>query len=255
MIDTHSHLNDPQFADDVPEVIARANAAGVDKIVVCGYDIQSSRDAVSLAAQYDCVYATIGVHPHDSKSYSSEIENELAELSEHKKVIAIGEIGLDFHYDLSPRPDQFAALEAQIKLASRVGLPIVIHSRESNVESLKVLREQLENIIACVYHCFSGEDEFAEEIKDMGFYIGIDGPVTYKASKKLRRIIESYPLDRILLETDCPYLSPNPYRGKRNEPAYVQYVAEEVARVKELTTQEIVDITTENAKRLFPRLE
>lgn len=256
MIDTHSHLNDEQFKpDEIPDIISRAKDAGVERIVVCGYDMESSRNAVNMAAQYENIYATVGVHPHDSKDYDDESEHELLELSRNKKVIAIGEIGLDFHYNFSPTADQFAAFDAQIKLASRVGLPIVIHSRESNAESLQVLKENAENIVACVYHCFSGDEEFAAEILDMGFYIGIDGPVTYKASAKLRRVISMYPIDKILLETDCPYLSPIPYRGKRNEPAYVKYIAEEVSRVKGMTVEELAEITSRNAETLFPKLK
>ena len=255
MIDTHAHLNDSKYdAAELPELIARANDAGIDRIVVCGYDIQSSRDAVDLAAKYENIYATVGVHPHDSKSYNDETAREILELSQNSKVIAIGEIGLDFHYDFSPRPQQFAAFEAQIELASRVGLPIVVHSRESNPESLQVLKRHAKNLVGGVYHCFSGDEQFASEVFDIGFYIGIDGPVTYKASEKLRRVVEMYPIDKILLETDCPYLSPIPRRGKRNEPSYLQYVADEVARVKGVELEELGKITTRNAKTLFPKL-
>ena len=251
LIDTHAHLNDAKFEHDLDDVIARAKDANVGRIIVCGYDLESSRSAVNLAVRYKEVFATVGIHPHDAKSYSNEAEKELVELSRNEKVLAIGEIGLDFHYDFSPRPDQFAAFKAQIELAGELKLPIVVHSRESNPEVLQVLEASIENIVGCVFHCFSGDESFARKILELGFYIGVDGPVTYKASEKLRRVVEITPLDRLLLETDCPYLTPTPYRGKRNEPAYVSYVAEEAARVKNLSVEEIAAATSENAARLF----
>ena len=251
LIDTHAHLNDPKFAEDVDEVIARAAEAGVGRIIVPGYDIESSRAAVDLADRCECVYATVGIHPHDAKNYNDEIEQALAELSHGSKVLAIGEIGLDFHYDLSPRAQQGAAFEAQIDLAWRLEFPIVVHSRESNPEVMDVLKSRSGKIVGGVFHCFSGELEFAQEVLDLGFYIGLDGPLTYKASEKLRRVVEMCPLDRLLVETDCPYLSPIPYRGKRNEPAYVTYVADEVARVKGITIEEVAEATSANAGRLF----
>lgn len=251
LIDTHAHLNDSKFASDIDEVVARANAAGVDKIIVCGYDVESSQAAVELAGRFDCVFATVGVHPHDAKSYDSTTEAAIVELSGAEKVLAIGEIGLDYHYDFSPRDQQRAAFEAQIELACGLKMPIVVHSRESNDEALEVLARHAGNITACVFHCFSGDEDFARRVLDMGFYIGVDGPVTYKASEKLRRVIELCPMDRVLVETDCPYLTPIPYRGKRNEPAYVRYVAEEVARVKGIAIEEVAEATSRNAARCF----
>ena len=254
LIDTHAHLNDPKFSSDIDEVVARANAAGVAKIIVCGYDMQSSRDAIALAERFECVYATVGVHPHDAKSYDSEIEKTLIELARHEKVVAIGEIGLDYHYDFSPREQQVAAFRAQIDLATRLELPMVIHSRESNDEALQVLTEAVGNRFSGVFHCFSGDEEFARRVLEAGCYIGVDGPLTYKASEKLRRIVALCPMDTLLIETDCPYLTPVPHRGSRNEPAYVRYVAEEAARVKNVTFQELAEATSRNANRLFRRL-
>ena len=250
-VDTHAHLNDPKFASDIDEVVARANAQDVDRMIVCGYDLESSQAAVDLARRFDCIYATVGVHPHDAKNYNSTTEAAIAELSNSEKVLAIGEIGLDFHYDFSPRDQQAAAFEAQIELAWKLQLPIVVHSRESNDQALEVLSSQADKIIACVFHCFSGEEEFARKVLNLGFYIGVDGPITYKASDKLRRIISQCPLDRLLIETDCPYLTPVPFRGKRNEPAYVKYVAEEIARVKGLTSGEVAEATSRNAADFF----
>jgi len=254
MIDTHSHLNDPKFESDLDEVVSRARDAGVDRIVVCGYDLPSSRAAVDIAARFDGVFATVGIHPHDAKSFSREALGEIEELSRAPKVIAIGETGLDFHYDFSPRPAQIEAFEAHIELAERVGLPVVIHSRESNDQALEVIASSAANIAGCVFHCFSGDEEFARRVLDAGFYIGIDGPITFRASEGLRRVVEITPTDRLLIETDCPYLAPVPHRGKRNEPGYLIHIAEEVARIKGLAVEDIGRITAENARRLFAGL-
>lgn len=251
LTDTHAHLNDPKFANDLEETIKRAQAAGVGRIVVPGYDITSSKAAVEIAARFECVYATVGIHPHDSKHCDDEALAALAELAGSPKVVAIGEIGLDFHYDFSPRPKQFDAFRAQIDLAGTLRLPIVVHSRESNPEVMQVLKENVKKVHKGVFHCFSGDEVFAYEVLDAGLFIGVDGPVTYKASEKLRRVIAMCPMDRLLLETDCPYLSPLPYRGKRNEPAYLSYVAEEVARVKGVSVEELAAQTSKTAQDFF----
>ena len=251
LVDTHAHLNDPKFAADVDAVVERADAAGVDAIIVCGYDLESSRAAVELAGRFAGVYATVGVHPHDAKTYGGSAERAIEELSGAPKVLAIGEIGLDFHYDLSPRCAQIAAFESQTDLAAKLGLPIVVHSRESDAEALEVLKGRAGNINGCVFHCFSGDADFARAVLGMGFYIGVDGPITYKTSEKLRGAVEVCPLDRLLVETDCPYLTPVPHRGKRNEPAYVRYVADAAARAKGVTFDELAEATSANARRLF----
>lgn len=251
LIDTHAHLNDPKFAEDMDEVVARANDAGVEQIIVCGYDLQSSRDAIALADRFGCVYATVGVHPHDAKTYAAAVEEALEEMSAHEKVLAIGEIGLDYHYNFSPREQQLKAFRAQIDLAERLGMPIVVHSRESNDEALEVLTSGAGNTPAGVFHCFSGDEAFAQRVIEAGFYIGVDGPLTYPASEKLRRVVQMCPIDRLLVETDCPYLTPVPHRGKRNEPAYVRFVAEAASMLKGVTLEELADATTRNAEQLF----
>ena len=255
LIDTHTHLNDVKFVDDLDEVIQRASDAGVERMIVCGYDLQSSESAVQLANAYESVFATVGIHPHDAKSYDEHAENILKKLAADRKALAIGEIGLDFHYNFSPREKQFAAFEAQIQLAKKLGLPIVVHSRESNPEALEILKSRSRDIVGCVFHCFSGDADFAREVLEMGFYIGIDGPITYKASQKLRDVVAMCPLDRLLIETDCPYLTPVPHRGKRNEPAYVVYVAEQIAAIKGSTLEVLAQTTTDNAKKLFAARE
>lgn len=251
LIDTHSHLNDERFSGDLDEVISRANAAGVARIVVCGYDLPSSRAAVEMAARYDCVFATVGVHPHDAKSYDTAVRDELEELSRRPKVLAIGEIGLDFHYCFSPKESQVSAFRSQIALAGEVGLPIIVHSRESDPEALQVLGESAANVVGGVFHCFSGDMRSMRDVLEMGLYIGVDGPVTFKRAEALREIVEACPVERLLVETDSPYLAPVPFRGKRNEPAYVVYVAEVVAAIKGMTLRELAEATSENAGRLF----
>ncbi len=215
LIDTHAHLNDDKFSSDLEAVVKRAEECGVYRIIVCGYNLASSRNAVKIASQFDSVYATVGIHPHDAKTYNSEAEEELLELAGRDKVLAIGEIGLDFHYNFSNPSDQIRAFESQIELAGKIGLPVVVHSREARDESLAVLKGQSEKILGCVFHCFSGDEDFARHVLDMGYYIGVDGPVTYKGAEKLRAVVSMCPLDRLLIETDCPYLAPMPFRGKR----------------------------------------
>ena len=253
MIDTHTHLNDRKFDADLGEVLYRALTDGVERMVVCGYDMPSSRRAVEIAEQYESVYATVGVHPHDAKTFSEEHLRELRELSGAGKVIAIGEIGLDYHYDFSPRADQMAAFEKQVGFAREVGLPVVVHSREAHAETVAVMKAA-EVVQGCVFHCFSGDTGDAREVLDMGFYIGVDGPVTYSKSDKLREVVRACPSDRLLIETDCPYLTPAPYRGKRNEPAYVRFVCDEIARIRGMTARELDEITSANARRLFRRM-
>ncbi len=251
LIDTHTHLNDKAFSHDLDQVIARAEAAQVTGLVVCGYDVDSSRLAVEMAGRFQCVRATVGVHPHDARTYGPEAELRIVELSRAPGVIAIGEIGLDFHYDFSSRSDQYAAFEAQVNLANRVGLPLVIHSRESEREVMQVLRGHAANTRGGVFHCFSGDERTAVETLDMGYYLGIDGPITYKNAEKLRGVARMCPVDRLLVETDCPYLSPVPHRGRRNEPAYVRLVAQATAEIKGLSLEEVSEATTANARALF----
>jgi TatD DNase family protein len=253
MIDTHTHLNDHKFDADLDEVVSRAEAAGVERIVVCGSDMPSSRRAVEIAGRYASVYATVGVHPHDAKSFHEGDLRELRELSSTDKVIAIGEIGLDFHYDFSPRPDQIAAFETQLQLAREVRLPVVVHSREAHAETVAVMKAA-GAIEGCVFHCFSGDVRDAGEVLEMGFYIGVDGPVTFKSREDVREVVRACPADRLLIETDCPYLAPVPHRGERNEPAFVRYVCEEIARVRGIAPGEVAEMTARNARRLFGRL-
>lgn len=258
LIDTHAHLDFSKFDGDRPAVIERARAAGVDVIVNVGTDLASSRRAVDLAEQYECVYAAVGVHPHDAKRLDGAMLAQLRELAQNPKVVAVGEIGLDYYRDLSPRDVQRRAFQAQLAWAARLGKPVIIHDRDAHDEIMDALTgwaRGLDNSPLAgrpgVLHTFSGDLAMARQAIDLGFYISISGPVTYKNARQLPEIVKALPLDRLLVETDCPYLAPDPYRGKRNEPAYVRLVAERIAELKGIPLDELATTTTANARHLF----
>jgi len=258
LIDTHAHLDLPQFDGDRTAVVERAQAAGVALIVNAGANVESSRRAVALAAHYPEVYAGVGVHPHDAKQVDGEALATLRELARQPKVVAVGEIGLDFYRNLSPQDLQRRAFQAQLAWAAKLGKPVIVHDREAHAEVLKALTGWVASLVgsslverAGVLHSFSGDLLMAKRAIDLGFYISISGPVTYQNARRLAEIVQALPLDRLLIETDCPYLTPHPHRGKRNEPAYVRLVAEEVAKIKGLTLNEVAATTTANARRLF----
>jgi len=254
LFDTHAHLNFPQFDDDREEIIARALAAGVGIIINVGVDLASSRAAVALAEAHPQIYAAVGIHPHDAKTLTDEALAELGELARHPKVVAIGEIGLDFYRDLSPRDQQRRAFQQQLALAREAGKPVIIHDRQAHQEVMSILRQWIGDGYhqpAGVLHCFSGDLAMAQEAIELGFYISIAGTVTFQNARSLRELVHQLPLKRMLIETDCPYLTPRPHRGKRNEPAYVKLVAQEIARIKGLLLEEVARITLENAQALF----
>jgi len=248
LVDSHAHLDFPQFNGDRDAVIARAQKAGVAWILNVGTDLESSRAAVALAEAYDFIYAAVGVHPHDARTVTPTVLGELRELARHPKVVAIGEIGLDYYRDLSPRPVQRRAFAEQLALAAELGLPVVVHSRDAHEDVLAALRE---GSGVGVLHSYSAGPERLEEVLALGFFIGIAGPVTFPKAHRLRTVAALVPPDRLLVETDCPYLTPVPHRGKRNEPAYVRYVAEAIARTRGLPTERVAQQTAENAERLF----
>lgn len=251
LFDSHAHLDDNRFDGDREEVIARAVANGVTGIINIGADMASSRRSVELARRYAFVYAAVGIHPHDAKD---AVEDDYAQLAawvkEEPKVLAIGEIGLDYYYDWSPRPVQQEVFRRHIQLAREVGKPIIIHDRDAHGDILAMVKQEAAGLTG-VFHCFSGSLDMAREVIKLGFYVSIAGPVTFDKSVKLKEIAAAVPLDRLLVETDAPYLTPQPYRGRRNEPAHVKFVAEEVARVRGLTPAEVAAATTANVKRLF----
>ena len=248
LIDSHAHLNFPQFDADREAVIARARKAGLVAILNVGTDLASSRTAVKLAEKYDFLYAAVGVHPHDARTLTPTVLDELRRLARHPKVVAIGEIGLDYYRDLSPRPMQQWAFADQLALAAELGLPVVVHSREAHDDVLATL-QGWDGV--GVLHSYSAGPERLEEVLELGFYIGISGPVTFPKANRLRAVAAAVPLERLLVETDCPYLTPVPHRGRRNEPAYVQYVVEAVARARETSPKAVARATADNARRLF----
>jgi TatD DNase family protein len=252
MIDSHCHLDFPQFDEDRDEVLARAVGAGVTAIVNPGTDLESSRRGVALAERYDSVYATVGVHPHDASTVDRQTLSELRQLAAHPKVVAIGEIGLDYYRDLSPRVQQRAAFEAQLDLAADLDLPVIIHQRESAADVMAALREwTVGGHAGCVLHAFSGDEAMADEAVLMDFFVGVGGPLTFKNARRLPEIISSLPLSCLVIETDAPYLAPHPYRGKRNEPAYVALVAERLAELRRLSLDELSCQLIDNTLRLF----
>jgi len=251
LIDSHAHLTLPQFDDDREMVIQRAREAGLKHIITVGLDIEDSHKAIMLTDEYDFIFASIGVHPHDVKSIGTKTYSQLKKLSDHHKVVAIGEIGLDFYRNLSPRKIQFQRFREQLQLAREVSLPVIIHDREAHEDTVQILQEEGVETIGGVIHCFSGDLKMANACLDLGFYISIPGTITFKNSREYRDIVRELPLNRLLVETDCPFLTPHPFRGKRNEPAYVRYTAETIARLKNIDVAELAEITTANAQNLF----
>lgn len=251
LFDTHAHLNAEQFDTDLEEVIDRAKAEKVERIVVVGFDKPTITRAMELIEEYDFIYAAIGWHPVDAIDMTEEDLTWIKELSSHEKVVSIGEMGLDYHWDKSPKDIQKEVFRKQIALAKEVNLPIIIHNRDATEDVVTILKEEGAEEVGGIMHCFTGSAEVARQCMDMNFYISFGGPVTFKNAKKPKEVAKEIPNDRLLIETDCPFLTPHPFRGKRNEPSYVKYVAEQLAELKGLTYEEIASITTENAKRLF----
>lgn len=251
LFDTHSHINAEQFDEDVLEVLQRAKDAGVENQVVVGFDTETITRAMKLVETYDYLYAAVGWHPVDAIDLT---DNELArieELASHEKVVAIGEIGLDYHWDKSPKDIQQEVFRKQIRLAKKVNLPIIIHNREATQDIVRILKEEEASEVGGIMHCFSGSVETARECMNMNFLISLGGPVTFKNAVTPKEVAKEIPLDKLLVETDCPYLAPHPFRGKRNEPSYVKLVAEAIADLRGIPFEEVATRTTENAKRLF----
>ena len=255
LIDTHAHLNHPQFAGDWKEALKRAKSVGVKVVINVGYDIPSSERAVAQCSDApsdgSAVFASIAVHPHEAKNWGEEAAKTLALLARDPSVIAVGEIGLDFHYDFSPRQDQFRAFEEQLDLAWRLNFPVILHIREAHPEALAVVKN-FGKPLQGVAHCFAGTWDEAKAWLDLGFYIGITGIVTFeKKAGNIREVAAKVPLERLLIETDAPYLAPVPHRGKRNEPAFLPIIAEFVARLKGIPVEQLVEATWQNANALF----
>jgi TatD DNase family protein len=253
LIDSHAHIQGKEYAGEVEAVIARAREAGVEKIIAVGgaSDMSSNTEAIALAKTFPDIFATVGMHPHDAKDVGADELKELQELAAAPKVVAVGETGLDYYYDHSPREVQRRVFAKFIHLARETGLPIVVHERDAANDAAQLLRGEGEGKIRGVIHCFTGNYEAACAYLDLGFYISFTGIITFKNADALRDVVRKVPLDRVFVETDSPFLTPVPHRGKRNEPAYVLHVAETIAVIKETSLEEVAKMTTENVQELF----
>lgn len=253
LIDTHAHLDFPEFDADRQEVIARAQEAGVEVIINAGAGLEASQAGVALAETYPQVYAAVGIHPHEANTLNDGVLAELRALAQHPKVVAIGEIGLDYYRDYSPRPVQRQAFQQQLTLARETGKPIIVHDREAHQDVMDMLCQWVQGSQrpVGVMHCFSGDLAMARQAMEMGFFISIAGPLTFTNARRLPELVRALPLDRLVVETDCPYLTPHPHRGKRNEPAYVRLVAEAIAQIKGMPLEQVARMTTANARALF----
>jgi TatD DNase family protein len=253
LVDSHCHLDEERFDIDRDAVIARAKAAGVTRMITIGASgsMQANYDAVALSEQDSGIYATVGVHPHDAKSMSDSVLAELAELARRPKVVGIGETGLDYYYDNSPRPRQQEAFRLHVGLARDLGLPIVVHLRDAYDDAADLLREERAQEVGGVIHCFSGDRADARRFLDLGFDISFSGIVTFKTAVELREVAAMVPADRFMIETDAPFLAPVPHRGKRNEPAFVVHTAELIAAVRRQALATVVENATATTVRRF----
>ena len=251
LIDTHTHIDMENFADRFDEVMQIAKDYGVEKVVIPGVEPSGFDRIIKLCEEYPDVYGAVGVHPEELNSYNEEAENKIKELLKHKKIIAVGEIGLDYYWDKSQIEKQKEIFERQILIAKQAQKPILVHDREAHLDSFEILKKSNAAETGVVMHCFSGSPEFAQQCINEGFYIAIGGVVTFKNAKKVKEVAKTVPLDKLLLETDAPYMTPVPFRGKENQPAYVKFVAEEIAQLRGVSFEEIAEATTANAKKLL----
>jgi TatD DNase family protein len=251
LTDSHTHLNAEQFQEDQDEVIQRARDAGVTRMVNVGFNRETIPSSIALAEKYDFIYSTVGWHPVDAIDMMPGDLEWIESLCQHEKVVAIGEIGLDYYWDKSPKDVQQRVFREQIRLARKLQMPIVIHNRDAHQDILTILKEEKAAEVGGIMHCFSGSWETAKQCLDMNFHISFGGPVTFKNARQPKEVLAQVPLDRLLIETDAPYLTPHPFRGKRNESAYVRLVAETAAEIKGLSLEELAEITTNNAIALL----
>ncbi len=249
MIDTHSHINFDEYRENFPEVLADIKKNDVEKVIIPGVEPSTFDDIISLCEKNEMLFCALGVHPSEFQTYNEDIEKKIYDLIHHKKVVAIGEIGLDYHYGADTKEEQKILLKKQLEIAQNVKLPVIIHDREAHEDCFNTLQDyKLNNVI---FHCFSGSPEFAQKCIDKGYYIAIGGVVTFKNAKDLKETAKIVPIDKLLLETDAPYLTPVPYRGKLNTPSYLKYIAQEIANIKNIDAEDLKKATTENAKRIF----
>ena len=250
-IDSHAHLDDRRFDQDREKLINSLYDNDVEIVLNPGADLQTSQKALSIAEKYSFIYAAVGCHPHDTKFMDDDTMSIFQEMAKNDKVIAIGEIGLDYYYDNSDRDIQRKWFREQIRLAKELDLPYIVHDRDAHEDILKIMKEEHYDGARGILHCYSGSVELSKEFIKLGFYISLAGPVTFEKARVPKLVAKETPFDRLLIETDSPYLTPHPYRGKRNEPKYVRYVAEEIANIRNVSVDEVAQKTKENFKRLF----
>lgn len=248
IFDTHAHYDDECFDEDRFELLDEMLASNVSGIINCGCTVESSKTSITFAEKYPQIYAAVGIHPQNAAEESTDALQKIEELARHKKVVAIGEIGLDYHYDYTPKDMQIEYFEKQILLAKKLDLPVIVHDREAHQDCVEML---LKHKPGGVMHCFSGSVETAKQLTDIGFYIGLGGSVTFKNAKKPAEVAASIDLSRLLLETDCPYMTPVPFRGRRNNSSLIIHTAEKIAELRGITAQEVIDTARENTYRLF----
>ncbi|KPK97083.1 MAG: hydrolase TatD [Omnitrophica WOR_2 bacterium SM23_72] len=249
LIDTHCHLDFPEFDADREAVITRAQEQGIEAMVNIGSSLKATERSLQLALQYDFIYASAGIHPHEADKFSSQDEQAFLEFLKQKKVVAVGEIGLDYFKNYSRPQNQKTLFRALLKLAKERNLPLIIHSRQAEQDTIEILKEF--EVLEAVVHCFSYGADFLKECLDLGFFVSFTCNITYKKAEALRDLVRVAPLERLLLETDAPFLPPEEFRGQRNEPLYVRHLAREIARIKEISLDEVARVTTHNAKKFF----
>jgi len=254
MIDSHCHLDFREFDGRRDEAVKNALSAGVHTIINIGTDLQTSLKSAALSMKYDCIHATAGVHPHDAKTYNKTVEDEIAKLTDNEKVVAIGEIGLDYYRDLSPRKKQQDVFRRQLAIAVEKKMPVVIHTRESFDDTLAIVRDYASRLPGGIFHCFPGTTDDAYKVIDLGFHISVGGIITFPKAK-MARVAAEVPLEYILLETDSPYLAPVPYRGKMNQPAYVKFVGEKLAELRGISFGEVERLTDRNSRKVYRLVE
>ena len=249
LFDTHAHMNDPAYDEDREQILLGLKDKGVELVMNVGCCLASSRDCIAMAEKYPFVYASVGSHPDSADEVNEEVLDQYRQMAQHPKVKAIGEIGADYYYETIPRQIQLQAFRMQMELARELNLPVIVHERNAHDDGMRVVKEFKD--VTGVFHCYSGSAEMARQLVDMGWYIGFTGVLTFKNARKAVETAERIPLERIVLETDCPFMAPEPFRGRRNDPGYLFRMAERLAQIRGISVEEVTRITTENAKRLY----
>ena len=249
IFETHAHLNDPAFDEDRESLILGWPETGIEAVMNVGCCLESSHDCIALAEKYPFVYASVGSHPDSADEVNEEVIEKYRQMASHPKVLAIGEIGLDYYYETIPREIQQKAFRMQMELAKELDMPVIVHERNAHDDGMRIVKEF--PTVKGVFHCYSGSAEMARQLVNMGWYIGFTGVLTFKNARKAVETAESIPLDRIVLETDCPFMAPEPFRGKRNDPGYLYRMAERLAEIRGISVEEVHAVTTDNAKKLY----